>query len=129
MNATQMLEQWGKWTWQQTGVPRYVSPLLALMRDNVPSTHAPAAAITEEDAEAVSAILARLKQRYSEAYEAVALYYRHGMTHAQVGRAMEKPVSRMVARELVIKGECYVQAVLDLRDAACNAGTKMRVFA
>ncbi len=31
-----MLEQWGFWRMCEMGVPRYVSPLYALMRDNVP---------------------------------------------------------------------------------------------
>lgn len=125
--AEQLLEQWGIWTKQKTGTPRYVSPLLALMRDHVPGTHAADAAITDEDAEEVSAILARLNRGYPEVYRAIELYYRHNMTQHQAAERMN--IRRIRVRELLVMGEWYVQAALDLREKACNGARRMAVCA
>lgn len=114
--AEELLEQWGKWVWQKTGVPRYVSPMLALMRDHVPSTHAPDAAISDEDAETVSAIVARLKRGHPRASDCLHSYYKDGKTMQQIGREMA--LNRHQVRELLIAGQWYVQAELDRRMAA-----------
>ncbi|GAB3464237.1 antiterminator Q family protein [Azotobacter salinestris] len=114
--ADYLLTQWGKWVWQNTGVPRYVSPLLALMRDNVPSTHGAAAAITDDEAEAVSAAVARLKSGREDVSDAIHLYYCYSLTQPQVAERMQ--IQRMKVRELLIMGEWYVQAWLDKRAAA-----------
>jgi hypothetical protein len=123
-SAQNLLTQWGVWTWQNTGVPRYVSPLLAMMRDAIPGVHGKSAAISDEDAEEISAILARLNQRYPKSYEAIELYYRFGRTQEQVARLMGE--KRLKAREWIMAGECYVQAVLDMRESRCNVDEKMR---
>lgn len=115
-SAEELLTQWGIWVWQKTGVPRYVSPMLAIMRDNVPCTHAPDAAITDEEAETVSAIVARLKRGHPRAYDALHAYYADGMTKERIGRAMA--INRHQVRELLIAGQWYVQAELDRRMAA-----------
>ncbi|MBK59418.1 antiterminator Q family protein [Stutzerimonas chloritidismutans] len=114
--AEELLTEWGIWVWQKTGVPRYVSPMLAVMRDNVPSTHAPDAHITDEDAETVSAIVARLKRGHPRASDCLHFYYADKKTMQQIGREMA--LNRHQVRELLIAGQWYVQAELDRRMAA-----------
>jgi len=54
-----MLEQWGRWRMEGTGMPRYVSPLFALMRDSIPSVSGVRQyVITDELALAVDSALA-----------------------------------------------------------------------
>lgn len=115
-SAEELLTQWGIWVWQKTGVPRYVSPMLAIMRDNVPSTHAPDAAITDEEAETVSAVVARLQQRYPEASEAVHLYYCHNRTMEQIGKHLRK--SRHQVKDMLSRVHGYVESEFDRRMAA-----------
>ncbi|MCT5858458.1 antitermination protein Q, partial [Pseudomonas aeruginosa] len=43
-----MLEQWGWWRMSGMGVPRYVSPSFALMRDNVQQHSSVSFSITDE---------------------------------------------------------------------------------
>jgi len=124
-DAEELLTEWGVWVWQKTGMPRCTSPMLAIMRDNVPSTHAPDAAITDEDAETVSAIVARLNRGHPDASDALHLYYAHRRTMAQIGREItsvaegrREKLSRHQVRELLIAGQWYVQAELDRRMAA-----------
>jgi hypothetical protein len=114
--AEELLTEWGIWVWQKTGVPRYVSPMLAIMRDNVPTTHGPDASITDEDAETVSAIVARLKRGHPRASECLHMYYCDKRTMLQIGREMA--MNRHQVRELLIAGQWYVQAELDRRMAA-----------
>lgn len=117
--AEELLEQWGKWVWQKTGVPRYVSPMLALMRDHVPSTHAPDAAISDEDAETVSAIVARLKRGYPESYEVLEKHYVFNMSLESIGPRMERQkLSRYQVKERLVGARWYVQAELDRRSEA-----------
>ena len=40
----------GKWVWQETGVPRCGSPMLAIMRDNVAMERCLSASISDDDA-------------------------------------------------------------------------------
>lgn len=111
--AHKLLKEWGIWTWQDTGVPRYVSPLLALIREHDPeAVHGRKADISEDDAYLISSALARLHVRYREASEAIHLHYRDGLAQAAVAEQME--IKRGKARELIQAGEAYVQAVLDL---------------
>lgn len=121
--ATDLLEQWGIWVHQKTGVPRYVSPMLVVMRNNVPSTHAPDAQITDEDAEEIAAILARLHRddapsashRGRDISEALHLYYADKLTQHQVAERLRR--NRQQVRDMLTAGEWYVQAALDLVDA------------
>lgn len=115
-DAEELLTEWGKWVHQKTGVPRHVSPMLALMRDNLPDVHAPDAQITDEDAETVSAIVARLKRGYPRASDCLHRYYAFNQTMQQIGR--EYQINRHQVRELLIAGQWYVQAELDRRLAA-----------
>lgn len=115
-SAEELLTEWGRWVWQKTGVPRYVSPMLAIMRDNVPDTHGPAACITDEDAETIAAIVARLQRGYPVASQAVHLYYCHNRTMEQIGRELGR--NRHQVKELLTGAQWYVQSELDRRMAA-----------
>lgn len=132
-DARKLLEQWGIWTHQKTGMPRYTSPMLAVMRDNVPSTHAPDAAITEEDAEEVSALVARLSRDtepskarggWNGAQIAVALhlYYCDRLPQHVVGERINR--NRQQVASMIDSGEWYVQAALDLVDALESAARR-----
>ena len=55
-----LLEQWGYWRMSGMGVPRYVSPSYALMRDNVQQQGGLSFSITDEIAMSVDSAVARL---------------------------------------------------------------------
>lgn len=113
-DAEELLTQWGRWVWQGAGIPRYVSPSFALMRDNVAQHSSPAAAITDEDAMMVDSIVARMGRRDPEMATCVLIYYATGRTMHGVGQVMN--LHRLKVRELLIAGKCYVEAVLDMRE-------------
>lgn len=58
-----MLEQWGWWRMSGMGVPRYVSPAFAIMRDNVEQLGGISFSITDDVALAVDGAVARLITR------------------------------------------------------------------
>lgn len=124
--ADQLLTQWGIWTRQRTGIPRHVSPMLALMREHVPSTHAPDAMITEEDAEEVSALVARLARDTVESKarggwngfqisEVLHLYYCANLPQHLVAERVRR--NRQQVAAMLDSGLWYVQASLDAVDA------------
>lgn len=113
-DAEEMLTQWGRWVWQGVGIPRYVSPAFALLRDNVAQYSPMAAAITDEDALLIDSIVARMGRRDPEMAQCVAIYYATGRTMHGVGQVMG--LHRLKVRELLLAGRCYVEAVLDMRE-------------
>lgn len=126
--ADELLTQWGIWTRQRTGVPRYVSPMLAIMRDNVPGSHGADAMITEEDAEEVSALVARLSRdsvpskarggwNGAQIAEVLHLYYCAGFPAHLVGERTEQRRNRQQVAAMLDSGIWYVQAALDMADA------------
>lgn len=112
-DAGELLTQWGRWVHQGTGVPRYVSPMLALMRDHVASSHSLPAAITDDDAMLISGIMARMKGSKPTTCACMHLYYMYNLTMDQVGKIIILPRRRV--RELVMAGQDYVQGALDNR--------------
>lgn len=115
-SAEDLLENWGRWVWRGAGVPSYVSPSLALMRDNVAMDGAPAPVITDEEALLVDSIVARMWRRDPQMADCVRVYYCTGRTMHGVGLVVG--VSRLKARELIIAGRAYVDACLDIMQAA-----------
>jgi hypothetical protein len=116
-DAEYMLAQWGLWVRVGAGVSGYVSPCLAMMRDNVRMPSDPAPDISEDDALAIDAIVARMrKSRYSEAADCLMLYY--GSNRTIHGMARVIGISRTTAVERLNAGRVYVQAMLDVRMAA-----------
>lgn len=109
-----LLTQWGIWLRYGDGIPRYVSPQYALMRDNVEQlSSAPVAAISEDLCMTMDGIVARLMLRNREMGNALAIYYSWNVSYASLGRIMGIPKTR--AESLVKSGEVWVDAVLDDR--------------
>lgn len=115
-DAEDLLSNWGQWVWQQAGVPGYVSPLHALMRDNVAQTRTPTALITDDEALLVDSIVARMWRRDPQMADCVRVYYCTGRTMHSVGRVLG--LQRLKVRELLIAGRAYVDASVDMLHAA-----------
>lgn len=117
IDTTYLLTQWGIWLRYGDGLPRYVSPQYALMRDNVEQTSsAPVAVISEDLCMTMDGIVARLMLRNREMGEALAIYYSWGVSYAALGKIMG--IAKTRAESLVKSGEVWVDAVLDDRLAA-----------
>lgn len=117
-DAEELLTQWGRWVWQGSGVPGYgVSQIYAIMRDNVeqPTANLPAA-ITDDEALMIDRAVAALWRRYPVTADCMRFYYCTGMTMQSVGKGLG--LSRLKVRELIIAGNNYVQACLDMKMAA-----------
>ena len=115
-DAEDLLENWGRWVWQQTGVPRYVSPSLALMRDNVEMEGAPAPVITDDEALMIDSIVARMWRRDQQMADCVRIYYCTGRTMHGVGVMLG--INRKKVAELLLSGRVYVDACIDMLAAA-----------
>ena len=111
-----MLEQWGWWRMDGMGVPAYVSPAYAIMRDMLPSA-SKSYSITDDLALIVDGALARLCRRDVQMGDMVWLYYGAKWPAMRVGR--HYGVSEMKARELIKAGVAWIDCVIDsLREAA-----------
>ena len=113
-----LLQEWGIWLRVQSGLPHYVSPAYALMRDNVQLLGGPVPAISDDLAMLIDRLVARLYERYPEAGTALWNYYRHGgLSYRQLGRLMD--CTHVKAQELVRVGEVWVDASIAMdADAA-----------
>lgn len=113
-----MLEQWGWWRLDGRGIPVYVSPLRALIRDNVQSVSTiQAYCITDELAVAVDGAVARLSKRDPQMGLFIWLYFGEKWTMLKLGR--KQGMSEAKARELVRAGVAWIDCALeDFRAAA-----------
>ena len=112
MDTEYLLVEWGVWARVQAGVPRYVSPSFALLRDNVQVGCAPDPAISDDLALVVDRLIGRLHARYPEAGVAVWNYYRYqGMTIRRLAVLMG--VSKAKADELIKVGCAYVAGAME----------------
>lgn len=116
-DADELLKQWGVWSWQSVGVPRCTSPMYVLMRDNVAQHSEPLADICDDDALAVDRIIGTMRRFRPEMAEIVTLYYRHNLTMSRIGE-MLSGVPRLKVREIILAGQAYVDAGIDLTVAA-----------
>ncbi len=105
-----LLEQWGWWRMDGRGIPSYASPMLALMRDAMPSP-AKSYCITDELACVVDAALARLCKRDQQMGDIVWLYFGAKWPAVRVGRYHH--VSEGKARELMKAGVAWIDCVLE----------------
>lgn len=106
-----LLEQWGWWRMTDMGVPRYTSPLLALMRDNVPSVRASQEfVITDDHALVVDGAVARLIKRNQQMGDFIWLYY--GAKWPMLRLACHHKISEGKAREIVRQGSAWIDGVL-----------------
>lgn len=118
-----MLEQWGWWRMSGMGVPRYVSPSYAIMRDNVQQTGGYSFSITDELAMAVDGCVARLcareKGRTKGAMMGDCLWLYFGAKWPALRIARHYGIGEAKAREVIKAGVAWVDAALEnLREAA-----------
>lgn len=117
LDTEYLLQEWGVWLRVQAGVPRYVSPSYALMRDNVQMAGGPDPQITDESALLIDGKVCHLYKRYPEAGIALWNYYRYpGMSYRQLGRlmsdALKKTITHVRAQELITVGAAWVDSAL-----------------
>jgi hypothetical protein len=111
-----MLEQWGWWRMDGMGIPCYASPMMAIMREVIPST-TKSYVITDELAGVVDGAVARLCKRDQQMGDMIWLYYGAKWAAVRVGR--HYGVSEGKARELIKAGVAWVDCVLErVREAA-----------
>ena len=111
-----LLEQWGWWRMDGAGIPRYVSPLYALIRDNTPG-HGGIQSYTLSDDLVVDRAVARLTQRDQQMGDFVWLYF--GAKHPALRIGKEAGLGEAKARELIKAGIAWVDAALEnIREAA-----------
>lgn len=112
-----LLEQWGWWRMSGMGVPRYVSPSFAIMRDNVEQMGCMSFVILDDVALQVDSAVARLTLRNQQMGEMVWLYFGAKWPAIRVGRHFE--ISEAKARELIKAGVAWVDSSLEMmREAA-----------
>lgn len=104
-----MLEQWGYWRMTGMGVPSYVSPMWAIMRDLTPSK-SNGFAITDDLALAVDRAVARLWIRDKQMGDIIWLYYGAKWPMVRVGRHFE--ISEGKARELARSASAWIDCAL-----------------
>lgn len=118
-----LLEQWGWWRMSGMGVPRYVSPMFALMRDNVEQMGGVSFSVTDELAMTVDGCVARLIARERGRAQGplmgdcLWLYFGAKWPAMRVGKQFG--VSEAKARELIRAGVAWVDSALEsMREAA-----------
>ena len=111
-----MLEQWGWWRMDGMGIPSYASPMMAIMREVIPST-TKSYVITDELAGVVDGAVSRLCKRDQQMGDMIWLYYGAKWAAVRVGR--QYGMSEGKARELIKAGVAWVDCVLErVREAA-----------
>lgn len=118
-----MLEQWGWWRMSGMGVPRYVSPAYALMRDNVQQPGGCSFSITDELAMAVDGCVARLcareKGRTKGPLMGDCLWLYFGAKWPALRIAKHYGIGEAKAREIIKAGVAWVDSALEsMREAA-----------
>ena len=113
-----MLEQWGWWRMDGMGVPRYVSPLYALIRDNnVSEGRVKNYCITDDVAMAVDHAVARLSTRDEQMGNFIWLYFGSKWPALRIARAND--IGEAKAREVIKSGVAWIDCALELlREAA-----------
>ena len=112
-----LLEQWGWWRMDGMGVPRYVSPLLALMRDNVQMPSTASYVITDDQALVVDSAVAKLTQRKGQMGLFLWLYFGAKWTMVRIGESAG--ISERSTREVIRSGVGWIDGVLHgMSDAA-----------
>lgn len=106
-----MLEQWGWWRMDGMGIPRYVSPLYALIRDNAPEPGGlKEYMITDDLALAVDGAVGRLSARDEQMGNFIWLYFGAKWPANRVAR--EHQMSERKAWELIKAGVAWIDGLL-----------------
>ncbi|WP_247846141.1 antiterminator Q family protein [Pseudomonas sp. A2] len=107
-----LLEQWGWWRMDGSGVPNYISPTFALMRQAVPQ---PSVSnnycITDEWAIAIDAAVARLTRRDQQMGDIIWLYYGAKWPMLRIGK--HYGMSEGKARELARAGVAWIDCATE----------------
>ncbi|TBU73292.1 antiterminator Q family protein [Phytopseudomonas daroniae] len=113
-----LLEQWGYWRMDGMGMPRYVSPLQALIRNNNVSVGGlKEYSITDDLALAVDSAVSRLSKRDQQMGDFIWLYFGAKYTAVRVGRTAGMGEAK--ARELIKAGVAWIDAAMEAyREAA-----------
>ena len=113
-----LLEQWGWWRMDGMGVPRYVSPLYALIRDNnVTEGGIKNYCITDDVALVVDRAVAKLAERDAQMGNFIWLYF--GAKYPALRIARENDMGEAKARELIKAGVAWIDGAIEVfREAA-----------
>lgn len=113
-----LLEQWGWWRMDGMGVPRYVSPLYALIRDNnVTEGGIKNYCVTDDVALVVDRAVAKLATRDAQMGNFIWLYF--GAKWPALRIARENEMGEAKARELIKAGVAWVDCAIEaFREAA-----------
>lgn len=113
-----MLEQWGYWRMDGMGVPRYVSPLYALIRDNTPCEGGVKDySMTDDLALVLDGAVARLTTRDQQMGNFIWLYF--GAKWPALRIARENGMGEAKAREVIKAGVAWIDCALEtIREAA-----------
>ena len=113
-----LLEQWGWWKADGTGVSGFTSPTLSLMRQAMPqASSSKNYRITDDWAIAIDNAVARLSHRDQQMGDVIWLYYGAKWPMVRVGR--HYGISEGKARELARAGAAWIDCAISvLRDAA-----------
>ncbi|MBN1080340.1 antitermination protein Q [Pseudomonas sp. 1079] len=113
-----LLEQWGWWRMDGMGVPRYVSPLYALIRDNnVTEGGIKNYCITDDVALVVDRAVAKLAARDAQMGNFIWLYF--GAKYPALRIARENDMGEAKARELIKAGVAWIDCAIEVfREAA-----------
>lgn len=113
-----MLEQWGWWRMDGMGIPRYISPLYALMREHAPCEGGTKNyAITDDLALGVDGAVSRLTVRDEQMGFFIWLYFGAKWPALRIGRQFN--IGEAKAREIIKAGVAWVDCALEnLREAA-----------
>lgn len=113
-----LLEQWGWWRMDGMGVPRYVSPLYALIRDNnVAEGGIKNYCITDDVALVVDRAVAKLAARDAQMGNFIWLYF--GAKYPALRIARENDMGEAKARELIKAGVAWIDGAIEVfREAA-----------
>lgn len=115
-----LLQEWGVWLRVQAGLPRYVSPAWAIMRECVAGHGGEQPMISDEIAQLVDSLVCRLyeeRRGYREA--GIALWHCRrysGMSFRALGRLMG--ITHVKAQTLVEQAEAWIDCALCHRAAA-----------
>jgi hypothetical protein len=113
-----MLEQWGYWRMDGMGVPRYVSPLYALIRDNTPCEGGVKEySMTDDLGLVLDGAVARLTMRDQQMGNFIWLYF--GAKWPALRIARENGLGEAKAREVIKAGVAWIDCALEtIREAA-----------
>lgn len=113
-----LLEQWGWWRMSGMGVPRYVSPLYALIRDNTAGEGGVAEfVITDDVALVVDGAVARLNTRDPQMGGFVWMYFGMKWPALRIGRGTKMGEAK--AREIIKAGVAWIDCAIEqVREAA-----------